>query len=132
MFFCENDGNMLRKKIKDQKKLIYYCMLCEAEYDVDEINEGGNKKNQNCIFKHNYNSNNLSYQTYVNENIFHDKTLPRINLKCINEECPSNKEGKPREVISIKYNQEDMLYVYACCHCKKVWTNSSLQFKKIE
>ena len=25
------------KKIKDDKKLIYYCQTCEAEYDVDEV-----------------------------------------------------------------------------------------------
>ena len=76
-------------------------MLCEAEYDVDEINAEGDKKNQNCIFKHNYNANNLSYQTYVNENIFHDKTLPRINLKCVNEECPSNTEGNHERLFTL-------------------------------
>ncbi len=129
MFFCENDGNMLRKKIKDGKKLIYYCLLCEAEYDVDELSDNSQNK---CIFKHNYNSNNLSYKTYINKNIFHDKTLPRINLKCVNDKCPTNTEGKPKEVIYIKYNQKDMLYVYACCTCKQVWTNSSIKFKKIE
>lgn len=124
MFFCENDGNMLRKKIKDGKKLIYYCLLCEAEYDVDELSDSSQNK---CIFKHNYNSNNLSYKTYINENIFHDKTLPRINLKCINDKCPTNTQGAAKEVIYIKYNQEDMQYVYACTHCKQVWTNSETQ-----
>ena len=132
MFFCENDGNMLRKKIKDDKKLIYYCQTCEAEYDVDEVTKNKNKSQNNCIFKQNYNHNNLSYKTYINENIFHDKTLPRINLKCINNKCPSNTEGKPREVIYIKYNQEEMKYVYACAHCKEVWTNTTLKYKKIE
>ena len=124
MFFCENDGNMLRKKIKDQKKLIYYCLHCESEYDVDELSKS---KQNKCIFKQNYNTNNLSYKTYVNENIFHDKTLPRINLKCVNDKCPTNTDGTPREVIYIKYNQEDMQYVYACAHCKEIWTNSDTQ-----
>jgi DNA-directed RNA polymerase subunit M/transcription elongation factor TFIIS len=72
MFFCENDGTMLRKKIKDQEKLIYYCVQCEAEYDVDEVDKNNQNKNQNCIFKHNYNSKKLSYKTYINDNIFHD------------------------------------------------------------
>ena len=72
MFFCENDGNMLRKKIKDDKKLIYYCQTCEAEYDVDEVNKNKNKSQNNCIFKQNYNNNNLSYLLNILDGTYND------------------------------------------------------------
>ena len=127
MFFCENDGNMLYIKIDDQEQLKYYCKLCSSEYDVNDLSEG---KQNKCIYKHNYNTNNYSFKTYTNENIYQDPTLPRLNnLKCINENCITNTEGAPKEVVYIKYSKEDMLYLYCCAKCKTQWT-SSLSFTK--
>ena len=60
-------------KIND-KKLVHYCKLCLTEYDLKELN--GSTK---CIYRKNYNLNKVSYKTYLNENIFQDKTLPIIN-----------------------------------------------------
>ena len=123
MFFCENDGNMLYIKIDDKEKLKYTCKLCNSEYDVEELNKD---KTQNCIYKHNYDTNNYSFKTYVNDNIFNDPTLPRLgNLKCINDECKTNTEGMAKEVVYIKYSKEDMLYLYCCARCKTRWTSAN-------
>jgi DNA-directed RNA polymerase subunit M/transcription elongation factor TFIIS len=116
--FCPNDDNMLYIKLDDQSNLKYYCNLCKAEYET---------KNK-CVFKQNYDVNSYSHKTYVNENIFEDPTLPRLgNIKCINDECPTNKQGVAKEVLYIKYSKKDMLYLYCCAVCKHKWTSSNTE-----
>ena len=121
MFFCENDNNMLYIKIDDNDKLKYYCKLCMEEYDLDKL-EG---KNKQCVYKQNYNVNSYSYKTYVNDNIYEDPTIPTItNIKCVNVKCPSN-EGTPKKIKYIKYNRDEMKFIYCCCVCKAKWTSSN-------
>lgn len=117
MFFCENDNNMLYIKVNN-KDLKYYCKLCLTEYNLKEL-EGSTK----CIYKQNYNVNKYSYKTFLNDNIFEDKTLPVINnLDCINSQCITNKDKNvKKEVIYIKYNIVDMKFIYFCNHCKTKW-----------
>lgn len=123
MFFCENDGNMLYIKIDDQENLKYYCKLCSSEYDVSDLSSSNKTK---CIYKHNYNTNSYSFKTYVNDSIFNDPTLPRLNnLKCVNEKCKTNTEGLVKDVVYIKYSKDDMLYLYCCSRCKVRWTSSN-------
>ena len=125
MFFCTNDDNMLYIKIDDNQKLKYYCNLCLDEYDLDKL-KGANK---HCVYKQNYNVNTYSYKTYVNDNIYEDPTLPTItNVKCVNVKCSSN-NGEPKKIKYIKYNKEEMKFIYCCTVCKSKWTNSN---EKIE
>ena len=117
MFFCENDNNMLYMKIND-KKLVHYCKLCLTEYDLKDL-----KGSTKCIYTKNYNLNKVSYKTYLNENIFEDKTLPIINnLDCINNECPTYKDKNlKKEVLYVKYSKVDLKFIYFCAHCKTQW-----------
>ena len=111
---------MLYIKIDKDEKLKYYCKLCLEEYDLDNL-EGDNKK---CVFKQNYNTNTYSYKTFINDTIYEDPTLPTItNIKCVNVKCPSN-NGTPKKIKYIKYNRDDMKFIYCCCVCKSKWTNS--------
>ena len=83
---CGNDGNILYESISDNK-LKYVCYLCGEEYDIENLS---NKKSK-CVYKQNYNVNQYSYKTYVNENIYEDPTIPTAtNIKCINVKCESN------------------------------------------
>ena len=126
MFFCENDDNMLYIKIDDDGKLLYHCKLCGEEYGIDKLNK--NEKTKNCVYKHNYQTKNYSYKTYINKNMFKDPTLPRIkDLKCPYADCESNTAGKEKEVIYIKYNSTDMGFLYCCTLCEKKWTSSSVK-----
>jgi DNA-directed RNA polymerase subunit M/transcription elongation factor TFIIS len=63
----------------------------------------------------------------INEYTKLDPTLPRINtVECPNEQCKtnhSNKEGnkeKP-EVIYMRYDDDNMKYLYMCVECDYVW-----------
>ena len=81
MLFCENDDNMLYIKVDDNSNLIYYCKLCGEEYNMKDLNL--DQKATQCVYKHNYNTKNYSYKTFINKNMFKDPTLPRVkNIKC--------------------------------------------------
>ena len=126
MFFCENDDNMLYIKIDDSSSLVYYCKLCGEEYKIKDLEK--NETNRNCVYKQNYQTKNYSYKTFINKNMFKDPTLPRIkDIKCPYADCPSNTEGKDKEVIYIKYNTQDMAFLYCCTLCEKKWTSSSVK-----
>lgn len=124
MNFCENDDNMLYIKIDDEDETLkYYCKLCLSEYSLEDLNKGSK-----CVYKQNYNTNDYSFRTYVNDNIYDDPTLPRINnLKCINEKCDTNTKGTPKEVIYIKYDRLGMKFLYCCAVCKHKWTSSNVK-----
>ena len=126
MFFCNNDDNMLYIKIDDDSNLIYHCKLCGEEYSIKDLNP--DEKNRNCVYKQNYQIKNYSYKTFINKNIFKDPTLPRIkDIKCPYNDCESNTEEKDKEVIYLKYNTQDMDFLYCCTLCNKKWTSSSVK-----
>ena len=67
---------------------------------------------------------------YINSNpyITHDITLPKIkknqNINCTNQECSSITENKECDITYIKYDMENMKYIYICNHCGKKWKNN--------
>ena len=120
MFFCENCDNMLYIKVDENDGLKYSCKLCLSEYNLSELN-----KDNKCVYKQNYDTNSYSYKTHVNDNIFNDPTLPRINnLDCINKNCPTYTQGKDKEILYIKYSKKDLKFIYCCTVCKTKWTSS--------
>ena len=126
MFFCVNDDNMLYIKIDDDSNLKYHCKLCGEEYALKDLSK--DDKNMNCVYKQNYQTKNYSYKTFINKNMFKDPTLPRIkDLKCPYEDCRSNTHGEDKEVIYIKYNTQDMAFLYSCTLCERKWTSSSVK-----
>ena len=59
-------------------------------------------------------------------NRYQDIALPKIegnpNIKCTNDECISIKENMESSVTYIKYDAENMKYIYLCldCHTAKI------------
>ena len=120
MHFCIKCGNMYYIKIDDNEELTYNCRKC-GHKNSDLINELDNL----CVSKTELNKNsNVDYSTIINQYTKLDPTLPRINsIKCPNQECICNKdETVENEVIYIRYNDEDMKYVYTCAKCDFIWT----------
>lgn len=132
MNFCENCDNMLYMKIsevpipkedsetsdvedeseetevKTINKIVYYCRCCNNEYpDLH--------KKDSCIFKINYNTENIKKNSFINKYVYDDITLPVAeNMKCINSDCP----GKSKPSIKyIQYDKDDMKYIYICMNC---------------
>jgi DNA-directed RNA polymerase subunit M/transcription elongation factor TFIIS len=113
MKFCENCDNMLYLKIVqdetngEAKSLNYTCKNCNNEIEH-------NTTDSSCIFKIDYNIDNIKKQSYINPFIYEDITLPRAEgIKCPHEKCP---KAKP-EIIYIKYDNEDLKFIYICLDC---------------
>ena len=120
--FCKECQNMTYLYLDDSedKKLIHYCKACQ---NIEEF-----KGENNCIYSIDFREYDNSEYINHNQYITHDITLPKIeknpNIQCTNEECISIKEGKESSVTYIKYDLENMKYIYICNHCGQKWKNN--------
>ena len=58
----------------------------------------------------------------INEYTKLDPTLPRVtNIDCPNTECPTRTEEEDKEVITMRYDDINMKYVYLCAKCDFIW-----------
>ncbi len=117
MHFCSNCSNMyyIRINADDPNKLVYYCRKCG--------NEDTTLAAQNvCVSKTQIKKTEQSFNHIINKYTKFDPTLPRINnILCPNADCPTNKDGKEREIIYIRYDDVNMKYVYLCAECDTIW-----------
>jgi len=123
MHFCTNCSNMyyIRINSDDPNKLVYYCRKCGNE---DKLLGTENV----CVSKTQLKKSEQSFSHIINKYTKLDPTLPRVsNVLCPNSNCPTNKEGKSREIIYIRYDDSNMKYIYLCSHCDTVWqTNDTV------
>lgn len=110
MEFCEDCNNMLYLKIikteDSESKLEYNCKNCN--YSCDNSNK------DSCVFSTNYNMDNIKKESFINKYVYEDITLPRaVGIKCPNSKCPK----KDPEIIYIKYDDDNMKFIYICLDC---------------
>lgn len=117
MHFCNVCSNMyyIRINADDPNKLVYYCRKCGNE---DSLLASENV----CVSKTFIKKSEQSFNHIINKYTKLDPTLPRINnILCPNQDCSTNKDGKEREIIYIRYDDVNMKYVYLCSDCDTVW-----------
>ena len=117
MHFCSQCSNMYYIRINedDPNKLIYYCRKCGNE---DSLLASKNI----CVSRTQIKKTEQSFSHIINKYTKDDPTLPRINnIQCPNPNCATNKDGKEREIIYIRYDDVNMKYVYLCSDCDTVW-----------
>ena len=118
--FCKQCQNMTFLYIDENKDLIHHCKACLSS-------EPYSKKN-NCIYSIQFKKYDNSEYINSNQYITHDITLPKIrnnpNIKCVNVDCLSIKEDKECDITYIKYDVENMKYIYICNHCGQKWKNN--------
>ena len=118
--FCKQCQNMTFLYTDESKNLIHHCKACM-------YSEPYLKKN-NCIYSIQFKK--YDNSEYINSNpyVTHDITLPKIknnpNIKCVNPECISITEKKECDITYIKYDMENMKYIYICNHCGQKWKNN--------
>jgi DNA-directed RNA polymerase subunit M/transcription elongation factor TFIIS len=111
----------IRINSDNPNSLIYYCRKCG--------NEDKNLAIENvCISKTHIKKSEQTYSHIINKYTKLDPTLPRINtVLCPDSNCPTNIDGKPREIIYVRYDDNNMKYIYLCSECDTVWqTNETL------
>jgi DNA-directed RNA polymerase subunit M/transcription elongation factor TFIIS len=122
MHFCSICSNMyyIRINAEEPNKLVYYCRKCGNEDKLLAIENV-------CVSKTHVKKTEQSFSHIVNEYTKLDPTLPRItNVLCPNVDCSTNKDGTPREIIYIRYDDSNMKFIYLCSTCNHVWlTNES-------
>jgi DNA-directed RNA polymerase subunit M/transcription elongation factor TFIIS len=105
----------IRINADDPNKLVYYCRKCGNEdTSLASLNI--------CVSKTQIKKSEQSFNHIINKYTKHDPTLPRINnVLCPNPDCITNKDGKEREIIYIRYDDVNMKYVYLCYDCETIW-----------
>jgi aspartate carbamoyltransferase regulatory subunit len=111
----------IRINIDDPNKLVYYCRKCGNEDKLLAIENV-------CVSKTQVKKYENSFSHIVNKYTKLDPTLPRINnILCVNSDCVTNTEDKPREIIYIRYDDANMKYIYLCSDCDTIWkTNENI------
>ena len=115
--FCDDCNNTMYIYLdKDISKLYLYCKTCQ------------NKKEYDGNLLYNNDNNNIDISESINNNKFinYDITLPHIksdNIKCPNNDCKSIVENIKSDIIYIKYDKNNMKYIYTCNYCSQKWTN---------
>jgi len=117
MKFCQKCDNMYYLSIDkdDPNKLTYYCRNCGF---IDDLltSEGL------CVLDTKFSNNEQKFSHIINQYTKLDPTLPRIyTMKCPNENCKTNKESIRPEVIYIRYDDNNLKYIYICVECDTTW-----------
>lgn len=120
MKFCPNCNNLFYTKIEDDT-LMFHCKYCQFSREFNKEDGDSNK-----VFQNSYKDNSISYREQINEYTHLDPTLPRVNnIDCPNIECVSHSDPSKKEVIYIKYDIDNMNYIYLCCNCRTTWKSDS-------
>jgi DNA-directed RNA polymerase subunit M/transcription elongation factor TFIIS len=127
MHFCSVCENMLYIKIytpedqedegpvTDNNSLLYYCRKCGHQEDTIT-------KENICVSKLTLKRTEQKYDHLINEYTKLDPTLPRVtNIDCPNTECPTRTDEEDKEVITMRYDDINMKYVYLCAKCDFIW-----------
>ena len=124
MRFCEKCDNMYYIKIdeSDENKLSYYCRNCG--HKDNNIDEDGI-----CVLNTQIKKGKQQFHHIINQYTKLDPTLPRIyNIPCPNKECSTNQEDETkktlREIIYMRYDDDNLKYVYICTTCDSQWTTN--------
>jgi len=99
----------------DSKKLVYYCRNCgnkDSDLSIENV----------TVSKIQLKKSQQEFSHIINKYTKLDPTLPRVTkILCPNADCDTNKEDTPREIIYIRYDNQNMKYVYLCSTCDTVW-----------
>ena len=119
MKFCSICENMYYISVRhdDADKMMYYCRNC-GNIDENMVNEGI------CVLNTQFKKDGNTFSHIINQYTKLDPTLPRIyNIKCPNEACKTNaaEKSEPAEVIYMRYDDDNMKYLYICVSCDMTW-----------
>ncbi len=118
MNFCSECDNMYYIRISDnnENNLTYYCRHCGHE-DTNISQENI------CVSKMQLKRGQQKIDNVINKYTKLDPTLPRTNtIKCPNSECISNtNKNENQEIVYIRYDDINMLYIYLCAKCDTTW-----------
>ena len=121
MKFCPACRNMLfgidEETVEGKKVAVLSCYKCQYKEPVSSENP--------LVYEHVLKED-RSGQLILNPNLKNDPTLIHLdNIQCPNEECPSRGKGVKSDVVAVKINEKNLIWLYQCVHCDATWKQSS-------
>lgn len=118
MKFCDVCDNLVYIKLTDGR-LTNQCNYCGCAYPVETSNEP--------VTDTDYRDDRAKYHHLLTDLLHEDPTLPRVDdVKCPNGKCtrPARAKG---DVLYVKYDANNMRFLYSCAHCKAFWGPEDLK-----
>ncbi len=104
----------------EEDEIEFYCRKCEYVETVDE-----NSPDKIFVSHTQLKKGEQKFNHMINQYTKYDPTLPRLyTMPCPNDNCDSNKGGSSTpnpEVIYIRYDNDNLKFVYLCSECDCVW-----------
>jgi hypothetical protein len=124
------------QEVDSKKSAIRFCTVCDnyLYLQVEGEKQVLQRICRNCGFRDTEDQGGLVSEmhieqraaegyTLINEFTLKDKRLPHLynTMKCINDKCPSALPGKESDIVYIKYDIENLRYIYMCYICQATW-----------
>ena len=108
--FCKKCENMLYIELDEEttNDISYYCRKCGYKETVEDSHEY-------CISTINVKKKDQKKGGYINKYTKQDPLLPTIKMPCPNKSCGHT------DITYIRYNEENMNYIYICPKCDTTW-----------
>jgi DNA-directed RNA polymerase subunit M/transcription elongation factor TFIIS len=121
MKFCPACRNMLfgidEDTINGNKVAILTCRKCEYKEPVDSENP--------MVYEHVLREDRTS-RLVLNPNLKNDPTLDHLsNIVCPNASCKSRTSKVTPDVVPVKINEKNLIWMYQCVNCDTTWKQAS-------
>lgn len=111
--FCTKCENMTTIHTSKENTLVHFCKACGETSALVEKNS--------CIYEAVYKDYDNCEKLNNNKYLANDITLPTIHNK--NILCPNDSCEKKEKLRFIKYDYDNIKYIYICGDCGQKWTN---------
>lgn len=121
MKFCPVCRNMLfgidEASVGGKTTAVRSCRKCEYKETIDEDNA--------MVYEHVLREDKTS-RLVLNPNLKNDPTLDHLsNIVCPNGECPSRARNVKSDVVAVKINEKNLIWMYQCVNCETTWKQAS-------
>lgn len=121
MKFCPACRNMLfgidEETVDGSKTAVLSCRKCPYTEPVNSENP--------LVYEHVLREDKTS-RLAINPYLKNDPTLNHLdNIECPNEECISRNKSVKNDVVAVKINEKNLIWMYQCVHCNASWKQSS-------
>jgi DNA-directed RNA polymerase subunit M/transcription elongation factor TFIIS len=114
--FCKICQNLLFVKVAEDGGLVASCNYCLSKEDLAA--EGGGAV---VVSETSYKTDAAKYSHLMTPLLHEDPTLPRVtDVRCPNRGCVKP-GGEPDRALFVKYDGDNMRFLYSCCFCKHFW-----------
>jgi DNA-directed RNA polymerase subunit M/transcription elongation factor TFIIS len=121
MKFCPACRNMLYgidEEVVDKKRTaVLTCRKCEYKEPITEANP--------LVYEHILKEDKTN-RLLMNPYLKNDPTLDHLsNIICPNIDCTSRTAGATPNVVPVKINEKQLIWMYQCVNCDTTWKQAS-------